>query len=393
MKGKGIEPINKGGGKWLIRVSCGSNGAGRKIMPSRQIHIDPRKSENAQRAEARKATERFRIELEDQKISPQKAITLKAYVEQWMVTYCKRKGLAKGTISEYQNLLDTRIIPRLGKMKLRDIDPKTLNSFFAGLEKENLSGTYSLKFYTLLHLILKTAQREQLIMINPADNIIPPRKDTAERPVYSEDDVARLVEALEDAPAKWKAYGLLALDSQMRRGECIGLNWADIDMTKQTVSVKRSCAYSKGVGQYLKEPKTESGKRTIHIGNKTLDALKEWKREQNRIRLVCGPNWKDEDAVFTQDDGSRMFVQSPTKWFPLFQKKHGLPPLNLHGLRHTGASLLVSGSADIASISRRLGHSRISTTLDIYAHAYEEKDAGLSDAMSQFMYGKQTKNG
>ena len=101
-----------------------------------------------------------------------------------------------------------------------------------------------------------------------------------------------------------------------------------------------------------------------------------------------GVHWHDEQAVFTQEDGKRMCVHSPTKWFPRFLKRHGLPSMNLHGLRHTGASLLISNSMDIASVSHRLGHSRISTTLDIYSHPYEEKDVGLTDAMSSFMYEK-----
>lgn len=391
LKNTGIKPIDKGNGRWLIRVSGGYDGAGKKITHSKQIQLDPHKSKSAQYAEACKERERFRIKLEEQRISAQKPMTLKEYAAQWMVTYCERKGLAEGTIAGYKGLLNTRILPQLGKLKLRDITPQMLNSFFVGLEKEDVSGTYSLKYYTLLHLILKTAQREQLIMINPADNITPPKKDTERRPVYNSDEVALLVDALEDEPAKWRAFGLLALDTQMRRGECIGLNWSDIDMEKQLVTVRRSCAYTPGVGQYLKEPKTKSGFRTIYVNEKTLDALKAWKSEQNQMRFMLCGDWKDEGAVFTQFDGKRMSAQAPTKWFKKLLEKHNLPPMNLHGLRHTGASLLVSGSADIASVSRRLGHSRVSTTMDIYAHAYEEKDAGLSDAMGQVMYGKREK--
>lgn len=383
-----VKPIRKGNGRWLIRVCCRYDAQGKKQMASRQIHVDPNKSESAQLAEAYKETDRFRIELENKTATPGRQYTLREYIPLWRDSYCIQKGLAKGTIAGYEDLLNGRILPQLGKKKLRDIDAIQLNRFFAGLRKEKLSGTYQRKYYNLLHLIFKSAVRDDLIAVNPAEKIEPPKKDTKEHSVYTAEQVKQLVRALEDENSQWRAYVLLALDSQMRKGECVGLNWSDIDMEAQTITISRSCAYTSKDGQYLKEPKTSSGRRTIHVQPETLEVLKVWKEDQARQSARMGVHWHDEHAVFTQEDGKRMFVHSPTKWFPRFLKKHNLPRMNLHGLRHTGASLLIGNSMDIASVSHRLGHSRISTTLDIYSHAYEEKDVGLTDAMGGFMYEK-----
>lgn len=385
---KGIKPINKGGGKWLIRVSCGYDGQGKKVMKSEQIQLDPHKSEAKQYEEACLRRDRLRLQYEDGLLSGKKDVTLSAYVEQWKESYCRRKRLAESTIAGYQNLLDTRILPQMGKLKLRDIKPATLNRFINAMSKENLSGTYQRKYFNLLHLILRTAVREQLITVNPVDGIEPPQKDTQERPCYDAQQSAQLVRALEDAPAKWRAFVLLLLGSGMRCGEAVGLDWRCVDFEKKEIRIEQACGYAKGTGQYIKEPKTKSGKRTIKIDGNTLEALRLWKREQAQQKLKLAAIWQDEGAVFTQDDGKRMNIHAPTHWFKKFLKAHDLPALNLHGLRHTSASLLLANGAPMTDVSHRLGHSRVSTTMDIYSHAYEEGNARLADQIASLVYEK-----
>ena len=74
--------------------------------------------------------------------------------------------------------------------------------------------------------------------------------------------------------------------------------------------------------------------------------------------------------------------------FKKFLKAHDLPALNLHGLRHTSASLLLANGAPMTDVSHRLGHSRVSTTMDIYSHAYEEGNARLADQIASLVYEK-----
>ena len=361
-------------------------------MHSETIQLDPKKPETAQLKDACKYRDKIKHQLEDGKLTAAKGVTLKEYVGEWMQSYCARKGLRDSTVAGYRNQLEHRIIPQMGKMRLRDIKPVDLNRFLIGLQKDGLSGTTQRRYFNLLHLILGTAMREQRIAVNPADNIEPPKKDTQERPHYDGDQVAAFVEALNaHASIKWRAYALLALSSAMRKGEVLGLNWADIDWGQRTVTVRRSLAYAKGKGQYLSDPKTKSSNRTIKIDSATLDALAAWKREQNGRRLKLGSMWQSEaggeDAIFTKDMGGRMNRDSPTQWFERFLKKQGLPKMNLHGLRHTAASLLLANGCSMLDVSKRLGHSRPSTTMDIYGHAYTEADAGLADMMGAAMYG------
>lgn len=390
-KGYGCKPINKGCGKWLIRWCAGYDGAGKKIMRRETIQLDPKKTESAQLAEAIRYRDKIALKMEEGRLTAAKGSTLKEYVEEWQESYCVRKGLKDSTVADYRSMLDHRIIPQLGKIKLRDIHAEQLNKFLIGLQKEGLSGTTQRRYFNLIHLILGTATREQRIAVNPADNIEPPKKDTKERPHFTPEQTALLVEALNaHASTKWRAYALLALASAIRKGEEVGLNWSDIDWQRRTVSIRRAAAYAKGKGQYLSTPKTKSSIRTIKIDAESMEALAAWKREQNERRLLLGAMWQTDkegaDAVFTQDMGGRMSIHSPTQWFDGFLKKHGLPAMNLHGLRHTAASLLLANGCPMLDVSKRLGHSRASTTMDIYGHAYEEADEGLADVMGSVMY-------
>ena len=390
-KGTGCKPINKGGGKWQIRICTGYDGAGKKQMYRETIQLDSKKSESAQLAEAIRYRDRTAMKLEDGRLTAAKGVTLKEYVEEWLESYCVRKGLKDSTIADYKSMLNHRVLPQLGKLKLREINASHLNKFLIGLQKEGLSGTTQRRHFNLLHLILGTATKEQRIAVNPADTIEPPKKDTKERPHFTPEQTSSLVEALNThASTKWRAYTLLALASAMRKGEAVGLNWSDIDWQQRTISIRRTAAYAHGKGQYLSTPKTKNSIRTIKVDVESLEALAAWKREQNERRLLLGSMWhtdkESEDAVFTQDMGGRMSIHSPSQWFERFLQKHGLPAMNLHGLRHTAASLLLANGCPMLDVSRRLGHSRASTTLDIYGHAYAEADAGLADVMGSLMY-------
>lgn len=390
-KGTGCKPINKGGGKWQIRICTGYDGAGKKQMYRETIQLDPKKSESAQLAEAIRYRDRTAMKLDEGRLTAAKGATLKEYIGEWLESYCTRKGLKDSTIADYKSMLNHRILPQLGKLKLRDIKAEHLNRFLIGLQQEGLSGTTQRRHFNLIHLILGTAMKEQRIAVNPADHIEPPKKDTKERPHFTPGQTVALVETLNaHASTKWRAYTLLALASAMRKGEEVGLNWSDIDWQRRTVSIRRTAAYAHGKGQYLSTPKTKNSVRTIKVDAESLEALAAWKREQNERRLLLGAMWKTdkdgEDAVFTQDMGGRMSIHSPTQWFDGFLKKHGLPAINLHGLRHTAASLLLANGCTMLDVSKRLGHSRASTTMDIYGHAYEEADEGLADVMGALMY-------
>lgn len=391
-KGDGFKPKHKGGNKWLVTIACGYNAMGKPIRKSEIFLASPKKSPEAQLKEACRYRDKLRAQYEEGKISAVKEITLKDYSEEWMNSYCVRKGLKPSTMGNYRNLLDTRIVPKLGKLKLKEITPAELNKFFNNLRKDGISGTYQKSYYTLLHTMLKSAMREQRIMYNPTERIESPKKDTKESVHFTAEEARHFVEVVcSEAPAKWRAYALLAVSTGVRKGEMLGLNWSDINFADGTVSITRSVGYAKGVGQYVSTPKTAQSIREVPLGKNVAIVLMEWKREQNEMRLKLGEAWEGvvdhADAVFTQDAGKRMHKDSPGNWFKRFKKKYALPSIKLHGLRHTAATLMLEQGINVVDLSRVLGHSRVETTYNIYLHQNKNAQREAAEKMDAVLFG------
>ncbi len=378
-----ISPINKGNGKWLLRVSCGY-AYGQKRMIRRTIQLNPAMTENAQRREAEKQTAMLMADYEAGRLTDNKPLTLQQFSGIWWRDYVERRNLSARTRHLYKGMLDDRIFPCLGGYKLRDIRPQTLNRFYAGLTADGLTGTTANKYHCLLHIMLKCAVRWQMIAVNPADAVEPPKLDTKEFTAYTEEQAHEMLGALKQAPTQWQAYVLLALYGQLRRGEMVGLDWKNVE--GNTVKVVQSAIYVPGEGIKLKAPKTASGVRSVVIPRPVVDALRRWKAEQSAQHIALGEMWQECGAVFTQWDGRRMHPDSATQWFRSFLQRNGLPHIRLHDLRHTGASLLIASGMDIETVKNRLGHSKASTTMDIYGHAYAKNDARAADLLESILH-------
>lgn len=194
----------------------------------------------------------------------------------------------------------------------------------------------------------------------------------------------------------FRVYFHLAIYGGFRRGELIALKWNDINMEERTIRIDQAISLSAAEGQITKEPKTAAGVRTIKLPQICFDLLREWKIKELETCLSLGSAWKgkrgrefDQNYVFIQKDGTRMNVQTPTAKFreillnynERVPEEDRLPLIKLHDLRHTNATHLIANGTDIETVSKRLGHSKPSFTLDVYGHALESKDEQASDTL------------
>ena len=134
----------------------------------------------------------------------------------------------------------------------------------------------------------------------------------------------------------------------------------------------------------VKEPKTAAGDRYVYFSLEMASLLKEYRSFcEGELELHEGRELTLEDYIFRRHGENLPMTPSTFTWrFKLILKKHGLPlDLNVHSLRHTAASLMISGGADVATVSGLLGHAQVSTTLDIYTHAFDEKKREVSAQM------------
>ena len=213
----------------------------------------------------------------------------------------------------------------------------------------------------------------------------------------------------------WRAYFCLAIVGGFRRGELCALTWGDIDLARRTVSISKAVSRTKE-GEVIKSPKTRSGRRTFILPPEVFERLTAWQIRQKEIRVALGTAWEGEDLynfnrqnVFITETGKRINVNTPSHKFEellaMINKKieeeaeglidpelrarklsEKLPIIRAHDLRHTSASLMIAAGVNIKTVSARLGHSKTSTTLDVYADALPSQDEAASDALGQLFF-------
>jgi len=138
-------------------------------------------------------------------------------------------------------------------------------------------------------------------------------------------------------------------------------------------------------GCFIKSTKTERSTRVVILPEKAILKLKELQEEQEREGLELGTQWADNGYVFTQINGERMFPGTISRWFGKWIATTDLPDITFHGLRHSNASLLIAQDEDIATISAWLGHSNITTTLNVYGHADKENKKEVAKKLNRIL--------
>lgn len=248
-----------------------------------------------------------------------------------------------------------------------------------------LSSNSIQKYHAFLSSVLSTAVKWQVIFANPCERVDPPKVIKKEAKYLDEAGAVQLLTALEKEPIQKRAIVRLLLDTGMRRAELCGLGWDTVDLERAAVTIGRSSLYLPTVGVFTDDTKTEASHRVCRIAADTVQLLRELRAWQNEQRFAIGDQWQNSGRVFTAWNGAPIHPDSITGWFTRFVKKHDLPPVTIHSLRHTNATLLIAAGTNIRTVSNRLGHSQTSTTMNIYAHAIQSADAAAAEALGNIL--------
>lgn len=255
-----------------------------------------------------------------------------------------------------------------------------------------LNGNTVQHYHRMLSSVFTKAVQWGLVPENPCKRAEAPKAEEIDVQALEEKDVARLLEALQDAPAQFSVITQLALFTGARRSEICGLRWCDVDLDAGTLSIERNVQYIPGKGTVFTTPKTKRSRRCLKIGPECVQLLREYRQHQRAERLRIGTAWVrrveiagkmvENDLLFTKWNGAPIDPKTVTTWFPGFLAAHDLPPVHFHSLRHTNASLLIAAHVPVTAVSGRLGHAKTSTTTDIYAGFIRSADAAASDALT-----------
>ena len=395
--------ISRSNGTYLIRVSCGLDSNGKQIARSKTFK--PSKP-NLPYTKLNRELEAFVAAFEQEvaeegpmrNVRPDK-ITFSDFCTQYLEI--KKNSLSPQTYNFYSKVIEEELMPMFARLKMKDLRTYHIQQFIQYLanDKKRLDGqdgkiaASTVKRYaTVLRSIVGMAYKLEYIEedIGRSRRLEFPKEETKEVEVFTLEEVGYILKALESEPWHIRAVIEVALFTGCRRGEIVGLKWADIDFENQRISVKRSIYKLSDGKAREKEPKSKTSIRTISIPERLCKTLTEYRLQQNRHIAYLGDSWKNLDYVFTEEDGYVMNPQTPTKQFDHFLKRHGIRHLKFHGLRHTSATMLLANGCDIKTVSARLGHADITTT-NIYVHALESTDKMAAQTFDNFLKTKKNK--
>lgn len=276
---------------------------------------------------------------------------------------------AENTRESYESNLRIWIYPTVGEIKLPEISAAQVSALLLSMQSQGKAHGTVIKAYTVLQAVFKMAYMTDVIERNPMDKVERPRPRKGEKKeavanAYTAKELQYILACLNDEPLKWRTMVRVLADTGMRRGECCGLQWKDIDFKQSTITISGNLCYTKTAGVYMDTPKNGKS-RTVDVDPRVIALLRQLRQEQARHAMS---KW-----VFTQDGSLEvMHPQSPTRYLSQFAKRHGISNLYPHKLRHSFASIAITNGADIASVSEKLGHTDKAVTLRMYTHADQE---------------------
>ena len=332
----------------------------------------------AEEERQREEEERRRAE-EERRKAEEAELTVRGYTEAiWLPQ--KKLELARTTYASYSGNLDLHILPKIGDKKLKDVTTAEIKKLILDFQQAGHSVSSCRTIHVILRGIFDTAFQDNVIPVSPMLRVPRPKaqKDTtviseADK-ALDEDQLLYVLQCLENEALFWRAYITLVADAGLRRGEAAALQWSDIDENAGTIRIARNLQYTPEDGVYVSTPKNRK-ERTVDIGADTIALLKALKaeqtaKEQKRAEKRGDKVYHLSPWVFGQDGTQDpLFPDSVTRFCKRFGDKYGIDDFHIHKLRHSAASIAIRNGADVAGVSRRLGHSSIEVTLRQYVHS------------------------
>ncbi len=417
---------------YRIVISLGYDKEGRKRTRSLTYSVDQSASPRQQEREALK----YAMGLEDRikygHDSGAVNLSFEEFAGKWLET--ARDSLAYGTYVGYEQLLRSRILPYFKAYKIANVGTADIEAFYKTLAGEYSPGTVR-RYANVLNGIFGAATRWNLIPGNPCQNARKPKrlKETAKLKYFTPGQSLIFLKSLQmtyevqyrkrsrkqregqthdtpgggtysrisPVPMQYRVFYTLSIFCGFRKGETLALQWSDIDFEKKEISISKAVGKTEH-GFDSKEPKNRVSVRKVPFSDSLLELLAEYREQYDRYREEVGSGWQGGDNLFIRRDGRRMGQSTSYQHFVSHLKRYNrwvaqhpgqaaaeglvpLPQIPLHGLRHSCATLLNYLEVNIIDISKYLGHASCSTTMNIYAHSFEEQKRMASDKLNEFI--------
>lgn len=331
--------------------------------------------------EAKKAERELLLSVEENGFTDRSSKpTFKEVADLWLESY--ETTVKPTTYQNTKNYLNAIIENHFKEIRIESVSVAMMQKIVIDLSKKYVAYLSQL---SIINRVFKYALHLDIIQTNPVDRIIRPKqqKPRKEKIALTKEELNQfLTLAKKDArPVLYTAWHTLAYTG-LRRGELLGLEWSDIDFKNKTISVSKTLVTINGK-LFTQSPKTKRSTRTISLDDSTVQILKNWKLEQKKLFFKNGV--KPQNIVITNTKGGYFDFAYFRDELRYFLGKHKLKQFSVHSLRHTHASLLFEAGIEPKTISDRLGHSNIQTTLDMYTHLNDKQRSDVADRLLKFL--------
>lgn len=314
-------------------------------------------------------------------------ITLSDYICVWL-THLSRK-VDPITLQGYETLAKGHILPYFDqkKTKLLDVDHVILQKYidekYMHGRKDGTGGlsSRSLRLHNnILHQTLDLAVMNKLILINPSQFVILPRNERFDTNFYDSEQLQTLFDAIKNE----RILPLIKITAfyGLRRSELLGLQWDSINFQQRTMTIKHTvCKVTKIVEK--DKTKNASSFRIFPLTEEAMDIFFTAKKDEAHNRNIYGSEYIENNYIFKWPDGRPYSPDYVSHRFRALLKKHNLPHIRFHELRHSCASILISMGFSLKDIQEWLGHSDIKMTANIYAHLDMARKNKIAECLAQ----------
>lgn len=283
----------------------------------------------------------------------------------------KEKTVRLNTLDNYRDRYNKNIEPVIGNTIIKDVTTMDCQRVLNKMVDEGYKTSTIKQAKATLHNMLDYAYQNDVLQKNPCNKSV--KFDIGEKPkekdALSKKQQKELLEAV--FGNKYEYQYRFALQTGLRAGEIIGLEWKDVDFDKKTITVKRTCRYKYKLKEWIiGDPKSRNGKRIIPLTDEAIEILKKQKKKDQDLKIV-DLMWKD--TVFLRDDGRPANNTELDIELYTICKKNGFQRISMHLLRHTFATRCAEAGMIAKTLQMILGHSNIVTTMNIYVHATEDQ--------------------
>ncbi len=368
-------------GAWEVRYSLGKDSAtGKRRVATATVR--------GTRKEAERELRRLLRTLDTHEHVNSSRMTMREWLTAWLLTV--RDEVSPKSHERYGEIVWGFLVPELGALPISKLAPSHIQAAYTKWATEGrrdgkpggLSPRTRRHIHRILRASLGRAVEQQVIARNPADAFKKrlPKVERKEMTTLTVEQSTRLLSAIKHTRPYWPV--LLGLTTGMRRGEILALRWRNVDLEHGAVRVVESVEQTKA-GLRFKAPKTERA-RGITLPSFAVDELRRLKRQQAEELLALGIRQSGETLVCARADGQPHQPRSLTHEFTsLIGRMMDIPRVRFHDLRHSHATQLLSAGVHPKIAQERLGHSTITTTMDLYSHVTKTMQEDVADQLDR----------